>query len=524
MFQHYDKAKHYNLLIAENKKSTKKKRVSFSLFQADSFEDIAKLRKLRENQLNNFVMSKNKTNQLRASTSKDKYKRSSPPPKPKGILSNNTRLNRLKEATEQTSKEKEDANIPLLKALPPKPTTTSVNESVQQQQLEQQQQLQQQQQRLEQQQMEEERQRKLNEEKLQQQKDLERKLAEEAAEALRKEQEYQEEQSRLKKLREEEEERIRQEILRKQKEEEERIQQEQELKLKQLTLQANISTFISLLSKSIRSFKSQRSYYFPLLLTHISLKIESQIDAYLTPETSDPQYFDYLSTKQRHFMLSHIMSSFIYSTKNKYRKRMLHLHNKSKADKYVLYRQYKSKALSFGELLNFAHKQKQWLFKIQSELCKKLMWSCVDSLKLYVNYRKIKEYLKRRKTKRLFDALRDNQMLSLELNKTAQRVILIFMYKAFFKRMKRDVLVSQGKEVNKKIANEFRKQSLMKKSFGLLKMYYGVKKEKDLKNRRIFKMKHENKKYINIQVTRKETVKYNGSNTSKQISNKINII
>ena len=507
MFQHYDKAKHYNLLIAENKKNTKKKRVSFSLFQADSFEDIAKLRKLRETQLNNFVMSKNKTNQLRASTSKEKYKRPSPPPKPKGILSNNTRLNRLKEASEQTSKVKEDINIPVLKAQP-KPNNivqTNINEDIQRQ-------------------IEEEKLRKLNEEKLQQQKELERKLAEEAAEALRKEQELQEEQSRLKKLREEEEERIRQEILRKQREDEERIQQEQEAKLKQLTLQANLSTFASLLSRSIRCLRSQRSYYFPLLLSNISHKIESQIDSYLTPETSDPQYFDYLTTKQRHFILSHLMSSFIYSTKNKYRKRMLHLHNKSKADKYVLYRQYKSKALSFGELLNFAHKQKQWLFKIQSELCKKLMWSCVDSLKLYVNYKKIKEYLRRRKTKRLFDALRDNQMLSLELNKTAQRVILIFMYKAFFKRMKRDVLVSQGKEVNKKIANEFRKQSLMKKSFGLLKMYYGIKKEKDVKNRKIFKMKHENKKFINIQVTRKETVKYNGSNTSKQVSNKINII
>ena len=61
----YDKSKHYNLLIAENKKHDKKKRVSFSLFQADTFEEIANLRKIREDQLKNFVMSKTKANEQR---------------------------------------------------------------------------------------------------------------------------------------------------------------------------------------------------------------------------------------------------------------------------------------------------------------------------------------------------------------------------------------------------------------------------------------------------------------------------
>ena len=61
----YDKSKHYNLLIAENKKHDKKKRVSFSLFQADTFEELANLRKIREDQLKNFVMSKTKANEQR---------------------------------------------------------------------------------------------------------------------------------------------------------------------------------------------------------------------------------------------------------------------------------------------------------------------------------------------------------------------------------------------------------------------------------------------------------------------------
>jgi hypothetical protein len=54
------KNKTYNLQNQERRKKSSNKRVSFSLFQAQTFEDIEKLRKMKEAQLNNFVHNKKK--------------------------------------------------------------------------------------------------------------------------------------------------------------------------------------------------------------------------------------------------------------------------------------------------------------------------------------------------------------------------------------------------------------------------------------------------------------------------------
>ena len=67
------KNKTYNLQNQEKRKKSSKKRVSFSLFEAETFEDIEKLRKMKEAQLNNFVHNKEKTNEM-FNTMKQKQK------------------------------------------------------------------------------------------------------------------------------------------------------------------------------------------------------------------------------------------------------------------------------------------------------------------------------------------------------------------------------------------------------------------------------------------------------------------
>ncbi len=78
MNEGFEKSKHYNILNAEGKKNNKKKRVSFSLFQAETFDEIEKLRKMRETQLNNFLESKLKTNQPILLNIKNRSKQASP--------------------------------------------------------------------------------------------------------------------------------------------------------------------------------------------------------------------------------------------------------------------------------------------------------------------------------------------------------------------------------------------------------------------------------------------------------------
>ena len=73
-----EKSKHYNILNLEGKKNNKKKRVSFSLFQAETFEEIANLRKIREASLNNFLESKLKTNQPIIQNIQNRSKQTSP--------------------------------------------------------------------------------------------------------------------------------------------------------------------------------------------------------------------------------------------------------------------------------------------------------------------------------------------------------------------------------------------------------------------------------------------------------------
>ena len=197
--------------------------------------------------------------------------------------------------------------------------------------------------------------------------------------------------------------------------------------------------------------------------------------------------------------------------------------NNEEAKKFYLYTLYKKKVLAFDALKNYAIKQKIWIQSIQSGLKKELIWSCIDSWKLYVNYKKIKRFLKLRKTKVIFDALRNNKQLSINLLKQGKKMSLILEYRHFFNNVRKSILAEKAKEINNKLLAEFRKQNLMKNLFNVLKENYKNEKDKEIKYRKMFMTKYEDKNFINIKVFCTETYKINSQFSIKQIQNKIQI-
>lgn len=570
----YDKSKHYNLLIAENKKHDKKKRVSFSLFQADTFEEIANLRKIREDQLKNFVMSKTKANEQRLNkirkkspVSTSEYNSSSN----ENMLSsqigikgssssshlntntissgsnvikteskNERKFYEDKERNEKMYKEKEEKERKIKEIKEKEEMLRKEKEMKEQKEKEIKEREIKQKKDKELKELKEKEERELKEKKEKEdnekkekellelkekeKKELEEKIRKELEEKFRKEAEEKIKKEIEEKLKKEAEEKRLKEIEDQKKREEEQRQKEEEDKIKLLTLQANTTTFTSILSFLFKKSKSQRQKYFPLLISSLNALIQKNIDNFLNYETTDETYYKYIKNKTTHYLFSKYYSSFMSSAKEKLKKKMLYKFHKSKANKYLLYRQYKTKALSFGALASYAEKQKKWINQIRAELSKGLLWSCLDSLKLYVNYKKIKRYFLQKKQKKIFDALVQNDLDNIEMDKKAQKVFLIFTYKSFFKSARREVLISKGKIVNEKIAKEYRKQSLMKKIFNVINVYYKTKKEKEIKSKKRFMVKHENKDYINIQVTKKEVVNFKDNSAIRKISNKINLV
>ena len=151
------------------------------------------------------------------------------------------------------------------------------------------------------------------------------------------------------------------------------------------------------------------------------------------------------------------------------------------------------------------------------------MWNCLDSLKLYTNYKKIKNYLRMRKKKKIFDALKNNKQLSIKLLKNGRKLSLIFEYRHFFNNCRKKILAQKGKEINNKLVNEFRNQNLLRGIFNLIKKNHEIRKEKkNMYNKMIINRNSKGKDFINIKITRKETVKYNNGSTFMRIQNKLN--
>ena len=244
---------------------------------------------------------------------------------------------------------------------------------------------------------------------------------------------------------------------------------------------------------------------------------------YLDQLDNDIEHKTFLENKKIFFNRKIGYAKIIQKIKKIKYSKLFNKKNNEEAKKFYLYTLYKKKVLAFDALKNYAIKQKIWIQSIQSGLKKELIWSCIDSWKLYVNYKKIKRFLKLRKTKVIFDALRNNKQLSINLLKQGKKMSLILEYRHFFNNVRKSILAEKAKEINNKLLAEFRKQNLMINLFNVLKENYKNEKDKEIKYRKMFMTKYEDKNFINIKVFCTETYKINSQFSIKQIQNKIQI-
>ncbi len=250
---------------------------------------------------------------------------------------------------------------------------------------------------------------------------------------------------------------------------------------------------------------------------------EYLIDTYLDYENNNEEYKKYIESKKIFFLKKNIYDKFIKNIKEIQYNKIIKKDNEEKANKFYIYSLYKKKILIFEALKNYAIKQKIWIESIQAGLKKELIWSCIDSWKLYVNYKKIKRFLKLRKTKVIFDALHNNKQLSINLLKQGKKMSLILEYRHFFTNIRKIILAEKAKDINNKLLTEFRKQNLMRNIFNILKENHRTKKERENKYKKIFINKYEDKDFINIKISNKESYKMNKELSIKTIQNKINV-
>lgn len=244
---------------------------------------------------------------------------------------------------------------------------------------------------------------------------------------------------------------------------------------------------------------------------------------YLDDEDNDIEKKNFLENKKLFFIRKKAYENLIQKIKQIHYRKLINKKNNEEAEKFYLYTLYKKKVIAFDALKTYAIKQKIWIQSIQAGLKKELIWSCIDSWKLYVNYKKIKRFLKLRKTKVIFDALRNNKQLSINLLKQGKKMSLILEYRHFFNNVRKSILAEKAKEINNKLLSEFRRQNLMKNLFSVLKENHRNEKEKENKYRKMFLTKYEDKDFINIKIFFSETYKINDEFSIKQIQNKIQI-
>ena len=286
----------------------------------------------------------------------------------------------------------------------------------------------------------------------------------------------------------------------------------------------NMITLFNILEKLFKEPYIFKIYFIQEFFTNMNLFIENKISQYIDYETNDPSFVEEIKKKSELIYQKVYFNYFINTIKNTIQKNNVYREHKEKAKKYKDYLNYKYKAYAFNNLYTFGKKQKEWIKSIQIGFKKKLVWDCIDSLKLYANYKKIKNYLRIKKKKKIFDVLKNNKQLSIKLLKNGKKLNLIFEYRHFFNNCRKKILAAKGKEINDKLVNEFRNQNLMRNIFRLIKLNCEIKKAKKNRYENIMMKNKINNDYINLKITRKETVKFNNGNTLMRIQNKINII
>ena len=289
-------------------------------------------------------------------------------------------------------------------------------------------------------------------------------------------------------------------------------------------MKMNAISLFNALGKIFNYSQTFKIFYIKEFFINIREYIDKKFELYIDYESSDPSYGEEMRKKKELISQKIYYKYFMEKIRKIVIKNKIYKEHKAKAEKYKAYLNYKYKAYAFNNLYSFGKKQKEWIKTIQIGFKKKLVWDCFDSLKLYANYKKIKNYLRTKKKKKIFDVLKNNKQLSLKLLKNGKKLNLIFEFRHFFNNCRKKILSKKGKEINEKLIKEFRNQNLMKNIFNLIKINCQNKKAKRNRFDNIVMKNKINNEFINIKITRKETVKFNNGNTLLRIQDKINII
>ena len=285
----------------------------------------------------------------------------------------------------------------------------------------------------------------------------------------------------------------------------------------------NVTNLYNILEKVFQISPTYKISLIQEFFTNLLNYIDYQFDKYLDYESNDSNFLQEIEEKSRLIHLNIYYNLFINNTKERIEKRKLYNEHKLKAKKYAQYINYKYKVYAFNNLLTFGIKQKEWIKTIRAGFMRKLIWECFENLKIYTNYKKAKGYLILRKKKVIFDTLKNNKQLSIQLLKNGKKLSLIFEYRHFFNNCRKKILGQKGKEINDKLVNEFRNQYLLRGIFNIIKKNRDIRKEKEnAYNNMIINKNQRGKEFINIKVTRKETVRYQNGNTFMKIQSKIN--
>ena len=299
------------------------------------------------------------------------------------------------------------------------------------------------------------------------------------------------------------------------------IETTEENNIKKLNL--NVTNLFNILEKVFQISPTHKISLIQEFFTNLLNYIDYQFDKYLDYESNDSKFLQEIENKSRLIHLNIYYNLFVNNAKERIEKRKLYNEHKLKAKKYAQYMNYKYKVYAFNNLLSFGAKQKEWIKTIRAGFMRKLVWECFENLKIYTNYRKAKGYLRLRKKKVIFDTLKNNKQLSIQLLKNGKKLSLIFEYRHFFNNCRKKILAQKGKEINDKLVNEFRYQYLLRGIFNLIKKNRDIRKEKkNAYNNMIINKYQRGKEFINIKVTRKETVRYQNGNTFMRIQSKIN--
>jgi len=299
------------------------------------------------------------------------------------------------------------------------------------------------------------------------------------------------------------------------------IETTEENNIKKLNL--NVTNLFNILEKVFQISPTHKISLIQEFFTNLLNYIDYQFDKYLDYESNDSKFLQEIENKSRLIHLNIYYNLFVNNAKERIEKRKLYNEHKLKAKKYAQYMNYKFKVYAFNNLLSFGAKQKEWIKTIRAGFMRKLVWECFENLKIYTNYRKAKGYLRLRKKKVIFDTLKNNKQLSIQLLKNGKKLSLIFEYRHFFNNCRKKILAQKGKEINDKLVNEFRYQYLLRGIFNLIKKNRDIRKEKkNAYNNMIINKYQRGKEFINIKVTRKETVRYQNGNTFMRIQSKIN--